>query len=272
MIVNAKTTKLLHQFIAQPSHALLLVGTPQSGVNELVLEVATRLHDAFGSVHRQLLPDGTSISIEAIRALRSEERLKTSATHTSIASIVSIVPIDAMQHEAQNALLKLLEEPPKGTLFILVCYDESNMLPTISSRCKRVDVLSVSLEQVSLVYGTQKNILQAYYMSGGEALLLDALITNQQHPMLESITHAKTILAAPLADKLQAVEQLVKERKVDQCLDALSRICRAALHVSTGSKQQTWAHNLKQIHLATTYIQAHVQPKLVLTNLFSSLE
>lgn len=272
MLVNPKTKQLLDRFIASPSHALLLVGNKQAAADELVMTVANHLHKVFKSVHRQILPDGATISIDVVRELRGEERLKTSATHTTVASVVSIVPIDAMQHEAQNALLKLLEEPPKGTLFILVCHDESKMLSTISSRCKRVDVLPVSYDQAMQNYGTQKKVQQAYYMSGGEAMLLDALLTDTDHPLLQAVTEAKTLLAAPLVERLQQVDTIVKEKRVEQCLDALSRICRAALQTATGSKQQTWAQNLQLILQASTYLQAHVQPKLLLTNLFSHLQ
>lgn len=272
MLVNPKTKQLLDRFIAQPSHALLLVGSLQSGADTLVHQVAAQLHSKYNSVHRQVLPDGATISIDAVRELRSEERLKTTATHQTVASVVSIVPIDAMQQEAQNAILKLLEEPPKGTLFILVCHDPSKMLPTISSRCKRVDVLPVSQEQVTSMHGTQKNVMQAYYMSNGEALLLDAILTDTNHPLLTSISEAKALLAAQLVDRLQAVDTIVKEKRVDQCLDALSRICRAALQTASASKQQVWAHNLQQILQASIHLQAHVQPKLVLTNLFSHLQ
>ncbi len=272
MLVNPKTQQLLDRFVADPSHALLLVGNLQSGADLLVGQVAKQLHTKFKSVHRQILPQVGTISIDAIRELRAQERLKTSATHKSIASIVSIVPVDAMKHEAQNALLKLLEEPPKGTLFIVVCHDESKMLPTIASRCKRVDILPVSLDQATSTYGTQKNVLQAYYIASGEAMLLDAIINDTDHPLLQSITEAKALLSSPLIDRLQTVDSIVKEKRVEQCLDALSRISRAALQTASTNKHQVWAHNLQLILQANVYIQAHVQPKLVLSNLFSHLQ
>ena len=41
-----------------------------------------------------------------------------------------------MGHEAQNALLKTLEEPPEGTFFLLTCIRVNELLPTIISRCR----------------------------------------------------------------------------------------------------------------------------------------
>ncbi len=51
---------------------------------------------------------------------------------------VVIDPADAMNAQAQNALLKTLEEPPEGTTLVLVAASPDVLLPTIRSRCLRV--------------------------------------------------------------------------------------------------------------------------------------
>jgi DNA polymerase III subunit delta' len=51
---------------------------------------------------------------------------------------VIIDPADAMNPQAQNALLKTLEEPPDGTTLVLVTSRPDALLPTIRSRCLRV--------------------------------------------------------------------------------------------------------------------------------------
>lgn len=51
---------------------------------------------------------------------------------------VVIDPADAMNAQAQNALLKTLEEPPEGTTLVLVASSPDSLLPTIRSRCLRV--------------------------------------------------------------------------------------------------------------------------------------
>ena len=45
-----------------------------------------------------------------------------------------------MNANAANALLKILEEPPPKALFLLVCHVPGRLLPTIRSRCRRLDV------------------------------------------------------------------------------------------------------------------------------------
>lgn len=54
--------------------------------------------------------------------------------------VVVIAPADALRTEAANALLKMLEEPPPATLFVLASDAPERMLPTILSRCLLVRV------------------------------------------------------------------------------------------------------------------------------------
>ena len=52
--------------------------------------------------------------------------------------MVLILNADLMNRQAQNALLKMLEEPPEKTFFILIANKTSYLLPTIISRCRNI--------------------------------------------------------------------------------------------------------------------------------------
>jgi DNA polymerase-3 subunit delta' len=52
---------------------------------------------------------------------------------------VVIDAADDLEASAANALLKMLEEPPPNTLFLLVAHSPGRLLPTIRSRCRRLD-------------------------------------------------------------------------------------------------------------------------------------
>jgi DNA polymerase-3 subunit delta' len=56
--------------------------------------------------------------------------------HEAIYRMVLITDADQMNRQAQNALLKELEEPPENTFFILMARERSGLLPTIISRCR----------------------------------------------------------------------------------------------------------------------------------------
>ena len=53
--------------------------------------------------------------------------------------IIILNPAEAMNHNAANSLLKLLEEPPKSTMLMLISHRPSALLATIRSRCQRFD-------------------------------------------------------------------------------------------------------------------------------------
>ncbi|MBM4164849.1 MAG: hypothetical protein FJ222_10490 [Lentisphaerae bacterium] len=78
------------------------------------------------------------ISIDQIR-----ERLLPAIEQTSFEGgwkVGVIVGADRMNASASNAFLKTLEEPPPQTLFLLLTDSPQNLLPTILSRCQRLDV------------------------------------------------------------------------------------------------------------------------------------
>lgn len=74
-----------------------------------------------------------SINVEQVRALNASF---TTTPSLSPRRVVLIDAIDDMERSAANALLKNLEEPPAGTIFLLVNHVPGRVLPTIRSRCR----------------------------------------------------------------------------------------------------------------------------------------
>ncbi len=52
--------------------------------------------------------------------------------------VVVVDGADDMNRNAMNAVLKVLEEPPKRSLLLLVCHNPGRLLPTVRSRCRRL--------------------------------------------------------------------------------------------------------------------------------------
>lgn len=80
-------------------------------------------------------PDGASIKIDQIRALQQEAALRPRFRQ---GRVFIIDEAEKMTQQAQNSLLKLLEEPPEGLVFILVASATQNLLKTIFSRCQQI--------------------------------------------------------------------------------------------------------------------------------------
>jgi DNA polymerase-3 subunit delta' len=73
------------------------------------------------------------ITVAQIRELADFVNL---TTHRNGLRIILVHPAETMNVHAANALLKTLEEPPPGTLFILVSHQSQRLLPTVRSRCQ----------------------------------------------------------------------------------------------------------------------------------------
>ncbi|HWD58243.1 MAG TPA: DNA polymerase III subunit delta' [Stellaceae bacterium] len=70
--------------------------------------------------------------------------------------VVIVDGADAMNRNAGNALLKILEEPPRQTLLVLVAHSAGRLLPTIRSRCRQMKLGALSPETV-------RGLLARYY-------------------------------------------------------------------------------------------------------------
>ncbi len=75
------------------------------------------------------------IRIEQIRQLESWVH---TATHRGGLRVIVLYPVQAINTYAANALLKMLEEPPENSVFLLVTDAPDRVLPTVRSRCRRL--------------------------------------------------------------------------------------------------------------------------------------
>ncbi len=117
--------------------AYLFVGPPGSGKEETASQIIDTLlgRAAIQPDLIRIVPEKNSIKIEQVRDLIRRLSLK---PFGSGHLIVMIEEAEAMTLEAANALLKTLEEPPPGTLFILSAEADETLPTTIRSRCQRV--------------------------------------------------------------------------------------------------------------------------------------
>lgn len=90
-------------------------------------------------------PEGGKIKIEQIREM---QRKVVEKPVISDKKVYIINDSETMTQEAQNCLLKTLEEPPEYITIILICSNEDNMLSTIKSRCTRIHFDNLEINQV----------------------------------------------------------------------------------------------------------------------------
>lgn len=181
-----------------------------------------------------LEPSGSSIKIDQIRNLCHILSMK---PFEAKLRVVIIPDAQAMSNEAGNALLKNLEEPPEKTVFVLTATHESDLLPTIVSRCHNIRFSPVKKSNISYILINQYDIdkndarLFADISSGsvGKAVLMSI-----ERKKFDWIKHKRwilkimfeNILGTPSAPIIMAfAETLSKNREIVQ--DSLEMIISA---------------------------------------------
>ena len=129
----------------------------------------------------------TEIKIEQVRGITDFLNLR---SHRGKLRVALVHPAEDMNISAANALLKGLEEPPSGAMFLLVSHRPAQLPPTIRSRCVKVPVpipaRKVALEWLSgqgtkgaerwLAYSGGAPLRALHYAEQGEEL--EALLKN----------------------------------------------------------------------------------------------
>ncbi|MFM1957085.1 MAG: hypothetical protein RLZ41_484, partial [Actinomycetota bacterium] len=145
-------------------HAWLITGPPGSGRSNMAhafaaallcenngcAECKSCLMAAAGS-HPDistLATERVQISIDEVRELVASSQFGSSLGKYRI---MIIEDADRMQERSSNVLLKALEEPPAGTIWLLCAPSEADMLPTIRSRVRRVGLKVPAVEEVARI-------------------------------------------------------------------------------------------------------------------------
>src|SRR5688572_966602 len=217
LALHSRTEKQLGQFIAAPHHALLLVGADGIGKTTLAQYITLQLLQlkpeqlaSYPYLMHIVTEPGANVPIESIRSINKFLQLKTTGT-APIRRIVLVEHADGMTSDAQNAMLKLLEEPPADTIVILTVQGKRTLLPTIMSRVQVISIQNPD-EAVLREYFAQKgstdtDITKAFFLSGGLPGLMNSLLQGDaEHPLLTQVVTAKTLLQKTPFERLAMVD------------------------------------------------------------------
>lgn len=147
------------------------------------------------------------IKIEQIRNLADFMNI---STHRQGLRVVVLYPAEALNMPASNALLKTLEEPPPGTVFLLASNGLDRLLPTILSRCRKF-ALPMPDHPAALAWLKEQGVPDAdswLREEGGAPLAARTQAENGSREELEALLH---FLARPSTDSaLRSAEKLSK--------------------------------------------------------------
>jgi len=164
------------------------------------------------------------IKIEQVRALADFMNI---STHRQGLRVVVLYPAESLNMPASNALLKTLEEPPPGTVFLLASNGLDRLLPTILSRCRKF-ALPLPDHASALAWLQAQGVQDA-----------DGWLREQGGAPLAALAQAET----GSRDELDGLLQVLAQPSVDLALrsaDKLSKVPLAALV----AWQQRWLYDV----------------------------
>lgn len=148
------------------------------------------------------------IKIEQIRQLADFMNI---STHRQGLRVVVLYPAEALNMPASNALLKTLEEPPPGTVFLLSSNSLDRLLPTILSRCRKF-ALPMPGHDEALAWLKAQGVADAdswLREQGGAPLAALAQSESgsreEMDMLLQMLAHPSVEAALRAADKMQKV-------------------------------------------------------------------
>ena len=237
---------------------------------------------------QEVFPEGTSLKISQIRNLQSKVYLK---CYEGRFKVIIIHDAQLLTMEAANSLLKVLEEPPERTIFILLADNIKSLPETICSRCLHIQFNPLDQGVISEILGelgvTVKIPLSLGQGSVGKTLRLMEKIDTQQ--LLLNISHLICDLKrAGYREVLAWSESLEKDREMlEVTLELISGIYRDRLvRCTTGQEELLWGTDdfvgkeskpeicfavFEEINKVSYYLKHNVNLRLVLDMLLIKL-
>ena len=181
-------------------------------------------------------PDGNSLKIEQIREMQKKVQEKPIISNKKV---YIINDADKMTLEAQNSLLKTLEEPPEFATIILIGTNENAFLATIKSRCMIIHFNQIADNKMIEYLNSQgienitKNMLELFQGSIGKALELK----DKQDEYLKIEKMIENISNYDLIDVTKNAEILYQTK--DEIMEMLDYINIILLRLSKNNVKYT---------------------------------
>lgn len=277
ILLNKRTQQQVNQFINKPSHALGIFAPEGSGKFYTASFIAmsilnTKSIENNTNIYRIKQIDKPNITIDQVREIIKFLKLKHS-TGKKISRIVIIENAESMTTDAQNAILKTLEEPPSDSLIIITAASLNKLLPTVGSRLEKITIKPVTEDQIFNNFKneyTQSQINQAFLIANRRIGLINALLSSGNHRLLPAIQQAKSFLTQNRYNRLIMVEQIIKS-DVATFLEALQIISHSAFKQAVInnhlSQSKRWHTINKETTKTINNLEKNANVKLSMTNL-----
>ncbi len=276
ILINPKTELLIQAFINRPHSSVILVGAQSTGVPEHTQYICAQLlahNERHNVLTVSIEKPNNSITVEQIRDLK---KLLTTSIHSKhpVSRIIILQDFHTATIEAQNALLKVLEEPTEGTIMIIQAQHTDSILSTIMSRVQNIPILplqKVQAREYAALHENINNFEKYYLLSQGEAKLFESLIQGTSSNLIDSVDQAKTFLGLTPFERLQQQKQYEKSEPLQELIINLERIASVGLHTVNEKARQKWASILHELRTCSDMLNKNVIVKLIFIRLCISL-
>lgn len=176
----------------------------------------------FGETHPDLrVINETPIKIDMIRELAEYAQMTPFRGRYKVCIINNA---HEMGIEAANAFLKTLEEPGEGTVFILVTHRYEKIIPTMRSRCVKIDFSRLSdVDIISILKEKQINNIDEKVIKAASGSISVAM------SLLEKQSQAVVLSVPLLKDKEGITKYILGMKNKDEVRDAIMEIYRLTL-------------------------------------------
>lgn len=280
--INSKSLKAMTSYLDSPGQAVGLIGARGLDKTYLAKYLTVRLlHLKDGELDKypyflDIRNEGlNSISIDDVRAINDFIILKV-PLKTVINRIILIERAERLTLEAQNALLKNLEEPPLGTVFILTAESLTSLLPTITSRLYAINVFKPDKTELIAYYSQldldHAAITQAYLIADGYPGLMDLLLLNPENSLIDAAIRARKLLSSTTFERLSYASELVKDKnELKNTLFVIKQMAKIGIGSSDPKQAVRWHKILAATLKTENRLALNAQAKLLLTDYILSL-
>lgn len=205
----------------RPEAVALEEGAQQDDEGEDGQESGGAAVDTGGSGKRAASKE---IRVEQIRAL---EPWFNNATHRGGWRVALLYPAEALNAISGNALLKVLEEPPPSTVFLIVADAPDRLLPTLLSRCRRLPLPTPTHDQARGWLQAQGVASPDDWLAaaGGAPILAAKLIANQTAASPDWLGGLLRGLAQGASPDIGTLADAVSKQPAIDWIDPLHRLC-----------------------------------------------
>lgn len=265
LLIHDRSRAQLKALLNDPPHALIIVGANGTGKRA----VATAWAQQLTKVVEVIEPDDKgTITIEVVRGL-----YKRTKGRREDYQVIIVDHAEAMGIEAQNAFLKLLEEPRPRVTFVLTAPSPDSLLPTITSRAQSTQLLTVDDAKLKEWATTHKSdvtaqeLAQLLFVAQGRPALLQQLL--ESPPAFDThrdlMLRAKQLMSASKYERLAMVGDLIKDRpSLITILEAMAHMTKLQL---AKNPEKRWLQLADGLQLCLTRLAQNGNPRAQLLRL-----